>query len=234
VPGRWASYRLSMTNRVTATDFTALGLDDWRVLRSAIEANFACGSYAEAGRFVADLAALCDERDHHASVDLRYPDLVHVTSTTHYLDGLTDRDVELARAVSAVAAERGYRTTPMDSMDVEIAIDALDIDAVRPFWQTVLGYVPEHADEGEQVTAIIDPEGIGPAFWFQQMDEPRTERNRIHLDVVVPHDVAEQRVADAVAAGGTMVSDARAKAFWVLADAEGNEACICTWQDRGN
>jgi 4a-hydroxytetrahydrobiopterin dehydratase len=30
-----------------------------------------------------------------------------------------------------------------------------------------------------------------------------------------------------------MVSDAHARAFWVLADAEGNEACICTWQDRG-
>ena len=118
-------------------------------------------------------------------------------------------------------------------MVVEIAIDAMDIDAVRPFWQAVLGYVPEHAGEGEQVTAIIDPEGLGPSVWFQQMDEPRTERNRIHLDVDVPHDVAEERVAAALAAGGTLVSDARAKAFWVLADAEGNEACICTWQDRG-
>jgi 4a-hydroxytetrahydrobiopterin dehydratase len=105
---------------------------------------------------------------------------------------------------------------------------------VRPFWQTVLGYVPEHAAEGEPVTALIDPEGMGPAIWFQQMEQPRAERNRIHLDVVVPHDVAEQRVEDAVAAGGTLVSDARAKAFWVLADAEGNEACICTWQDRSN
>ena len=49
-----------MTNRVTATDFTALGLDDWRVLRTAIEANFACGSYAEAGRFVAEPAKLAN------------------------------------------------------------------------------------------------------------------------------------------------------------------------------
>jgi 4a-hydroxytetrahydrobiopterin dehydratase len=223
-----------MTNRVTATDFSGLDLDDWRVLGSAIEANFACGSYAEAGRFVADLAALCDERNHHASVDLRYPDLVHVTSTTHSLDALSDRDVDLARTISGMAKERGYHSTPRDSVLVEIAIDAVDIDAVRPFWQTVLGYVPEHTLDGEQLTALIDPEGMGPALWFQQMDEPRTERNRIHLDVMVPHDVAEQRVKDAVAAGGRLVSDERAKAFWVLADAEGNEACICTWQDRGN
>jgi 4a-hydroxytetrahydrobiopterin dehydratase len=64
------------------------------------------------------------------------------------------------------------------------------------------------------------------------MDTPRPQRNRIHLDIVVAHDVAEQRVAAAVATGGRVVSDKRARAFWVLADPEGNEACICTWQDR--
>jgi 4a-hydroxytetrahydrobiopterin dehydratase len=64
------------------------------------------------------------------------------------------------------------------------------------------------------------------------MDEPRTDRNRFHLDISVPHDVAEQRIAATLAAGGTLVSDRRAKAFWILADADGNEACICTWQDR--
>jgi 4a-hydroxytetrahydrobiopterin dehydratase len=222
-----------MTARVSATEFTALGLDDWRVIRSGVEANFSCGSFTEAGRFAGDIAALCDQRDHHASVDLRYPDLVHVMSTTHFMNGLTDRDVDLARAISEMAHERRFRSTPHESMVVEIAIDALDIEAVRPFWQTVLGYVPEHAEEGQPIVAIMDPEGLGPSIWFQQMDEPREERNRIHLDVNVPSDIAEDRIAAALDAGGRLVSDAEAKAFWVLADAEGNEACICTWQDRG-
>jgi 4a-hydroxytetrahydrobiopterin dehydratase len=222
-----------MTTKVTAAEFTALGLEDWRVIRTGAEANFGCGSFSEAGRFAADLALVCDERDHHASIDLRYPDLVHVMTTTHFMHALTDRDVDLARAISAIAAARGFTSTPGDSMVVEIAIDAVDIDAVLPFWQTVLGYVPEHTGEGEPVTAIMDPEGLGPSVWFQQMDEPRTERNRIHLDVDVPSDVAEARVAAAIEAGGRLVSDAAAKAFWVLADAEGNEACVCTWQDRG-
>ena len=180
------------------------------------------------------MAALCDEHDHHASIDLRYPDLVHLVSTTHYLNGLTDRDVTLARAVSSMATDRGFSSHPLESMALEIALDVLDVAAVRPFWQTVLGYVPEQTEEGDEVTALIDPEGIGPAMWFQHMSEPRTQRNRFHLDVVVPSDVAEQRVADALEAGGRLVSDARARAFWVLADAEGNEACVCTWQDRGN
>lgn len=221
-----------MTTRITAAELTDLDLADWRVIRRGIEANLSCGSYREAGRFAADVAALCDEHDHHASLDLRYPDLVHIVSTTHSVEGLSDRDVTLARAISALAAERGYHSSPLDSSAVEIAIDALDIEAVRPFWQAVLGYVPEHTEEGHVIDAILDPEGIGPAVWFQQLDAPRTERNRIHLDVMVPHDVAEQRVAAAVGAGGVLVSDARARAFWVLADVEGNEACICTWQDR--
>jgi len=222
-----------MTERIAHADFPGLGLDDWRVILDGIEANFECGSYTEAGRFAADLAALCDAHDHHAAIDLRYPDLVHVMSTTHFMNGLTDRDVTLARAVSGLAAERGYTSHPLDSVALEIAIDAMDIDAVRPFWQAVLNYVPEKTAEGEQVQAILDPEGILPMVWFQQMEEPRPQRNRVHFDVVVPHDVAEQRLQAALDAGGVLVSDARAKAYWVLADSEGNEACICTWQDRG-
>jgi len=221
-----------MTERISAGAFADLRLDDWRVLLGGIEANFECGSYTEAGRFAADLAALCDAHDHHASIDLRYPDLVHVMSTTHFMNGLTDRDVTLARAVSSLVAERGYTSSPLDSVALEIAIDAMDIDAVRPFWQAVLNYVPEKTAEGAQVQAILDPEGIGPPVWFQQMSEPRTERNNVHFDVTVPHDVAEPRLQAALDAGGVLVSDARAKAFWILADAEGNEACICTWQDR--
>ena len=49
----------------------------------------------------------------------------------------------------------------------------------------------------------------------------------------VPHDEADARIAAALAAGGTLVSDDEARAFWVLADAEGYEACITTWEDRG-
>ena len=64
------------------------------------------------------------------------------------------------------------------------------------------------------------------------MDAPRPQRNRIHVDVAVPHDQAASRIATALSAGGTLVSAAHAPAFWVLADAEGNEACVTTWQGR--
>jgi 4a-hydroxytetrahydrobiopterin dehydratase len=68
--------------------------------------------------------------------------------------------------------------------------------------------------------------------WFQQMDAPRLQRNRIHIDVNVSHDEARQRSAAALAAGGRITRDTEAPAFWVLSDAEGNEACISTWQGR--
>ena len=64
------------------------------------------------------------------------------------------------------------------------------------------------------------------------MDEPRPQRNRIHFDLTVPHDAAQARIEAALAAGGHLVSAEEARAFWILADAEGNEVCVCTWQDR--
>jgi 4a-hydroxytetrahydrobiopterin dehydratase len=114
---------------------------------------------------------------------------------------------------------------------LEIAIDAIDIPAIRPFWKAVLGYADEPGRGGPS-DALIDPLGQGPAVWFQQMDEPRPQRNRIHFDVSVPHDEAHQRIEATLAAGGRLLSDAEAPAFWVLADPEGNEACITTWQGR--
>jgi 4a-hydroxytetrahydrobiopterin dehydratase len=97
-----------------------------------------------------------------------------------------------------------------------------------PFWRAVLGY----RDRGDSPEDLIDPHGRGPSFWFQQMDAPRPQRNRIHIDVWVPHDQAEARIAAALAAGGHLVTDEHAPAWWVLADAEGNEACVAPWMSR--
>jgi 4a-hydroxytetrahydrobiopterin dehydratase len=64
------------------------------------------------------------------------------------------------------------------------------------------------------------------------MDPPRTDRNRIHLDVYVAggREACERRVADTIAAGGRLVTDEHAPEWWVLADPEGNELCVCQGQ----
>jgi 4a-hydroxytetrahydrobiopterin dehydratase len=222
-----------MVNRLSSSEFQArTDLPDWRIILRRIEARFRATSFDAAAAFISQIADAAEAAGHHPDVDLRYPAWVHVSLTTHASNSLTDADVALATTVSSLAAAAGLTSEPSSALAVEVAIDAMDIDAVRPFWKALLGYDDEPTKAGEQVIALVDPLRIGPAFWFQQMDEPRPQRNRIHLDVIVPHDVAEQRVAAAVAAGGHVVSDKRARAFWVLADPEGNEACICTWQDR--
>ncbi len=215
---------------------TADGLSDWRYLLGSVEATYQASAldgvsaFTMAATFACGIAELADAANHHPDIDVRYPGVVHVMLMTHEIDGLSDLDLELARAISELAKQSGAVAAPASTKRVEIAIDALDIEAIRPFWKAILGYRGIDSDGAQH--DLRDPHRRGPAIWFQQMDAPRTDRNRFHLDVSVPHDEAEARVATAIAAGGVLVSDARAKAFWVLADAEGNEACVCTWQDR--
>ena len=216
-----------MPDRITSSAFAQLpGLDDWRIVLGHIDAHFRAGSFEGATALAARIAAAAEAVQHHPDIDIRYPDRVHVLLTTHASGGLTELDADLARTISALATEAGAGSEPQRAQGLEVAIDALDIPGVLPFWRAVLGYVDDGPD------AVSDPLRIGPSFWFQQMDEPRLERNRIHIDVTVGEDEAEARIAAALDAGGTMLSDSAARAFWVLSDIEGNEVCVCTWQDR--
>ncbi len=212
---------------ITAEQFTATeGLDDWRVVLRTAETRFRAPSFPAGGRLVAAIADAGEAADHHPDVSLTYPGLVRVALTTHAVDGLSTHDVDLARHISQLAADAGATAETTAAQILEIAIDTMDADRIRPFWAAVLDY------RDQPDGSLSDPRGFGASVWFQPMDEPRTERNRFHLDVSVPHDLAQQRLDAALAAGGTLVTDEYARAFWVLADAEGNEVCICTWQDR--
>ncbi len=197
----------------------------WHALETALRGDWRFDDFAGAAAFVARVAAAADELNHHPDVVLRWG-RVTVTTTTHEILGLSQNDVDLANAVTSVATELGAQPVhPAPTGILEVAIDALDRDAIRPFWKAILAYEDRH-------DALADPAGVGPGVWFQQMDEPRPQRNRIHLDVIVPHDEAQSRIDAALAAGGHLVTDRFAPRWWVLADAEGNEACVCTWRGR--
>ena len=212
---------------VTAEELSAAGgLDDWRVVLRTAAATFRAPTFPAAGRLVGAIADAAEAADHHPDLSLTYPGRVRVVLTTHAVDGLSTHDIDLARHISQLAADAGATAEPLSAQAVEIAIDTMDADRIRPFWAAVL----DHRVQPDG--SLADPRGFGAPVWFQQMDEPRTERNRFHLDVTVPHDLAEQRVEAGHAAGGRLVTDEHARSFWVLADAEGNEACVCTWQDR--
>lgn len=216
------------TDPVTPYDaMHAEGLQDWRYGLGALLARFETGDFATGAALAQSIAGAADELDHHPDVDLRYTHVL-VRTTSHDVGTVTSRDLDLARRISGLAAELGAAASPHEVSSLELGIDTVDADAIRPFWAAVLGY--ESDDDG----ALVDPSGQRPAIWFQEMDPPRTDRNRIHFDLTLPHDVAEERLAAALAAGGRLVSDDRSPAFWVLADAEGNEVCLCTWQNRSN
>ncbi len=208
----------------------------WRYLLGALCTSVAVPSLEDALRVCAVAVAACGaDADGHLRADVR-ADRVEFTLQTSLTAGLTELDLDLAHRVSSTVTALGFRTRAAAEgargvQGLEIAIDAMDIAAIRPFWKAVLDYGDEPGRDGPP-NAIIDPVRQGPAIWFQQMDEPRTQRNRIHFDITVPHDEADARLQAALAAGGTLVSDAEARAFWILADVEGNEVCVCTWQDR--
>lgn len=207
-------------------------LPNWRYLLGRMHLTVATGDFAAALAFVDRVGALAEEQGHHPEIDLRWG-RVHVATGSHDVGGVSERDVRLGLAIDTVVTELGLTSQPHRLGEVEIAVDAMDIGAVRPFWAAVLGWpTGDPGAEGAEGNELVDPDRVGPTLWFQQMDAPRPQRNRIHVDVTVAHDEADRRVAAALAAGGRLVSDAEAPSFWVLADVEGNEVCVCTWQNR--
>ncbi len=215
-----------MTGRITPRQFhEAVGVEDWRVLFEGACAHFRTGSFAAGVALVDAIGRLADAANHHPDVDLRY-DGVTVRLPPHDGGGLSEHDVTLARQISAAARELDVPADPTAVQTVQVAIDRLVGAEVQPFWRAVLGYREMGSED------LVDPHGRGPSVWFQQMNAPRPQRNRIHVDISVPHDQAEARVAAALAAGGHLVTDQYAPAWWVLADAEGNEACVATWMGR--
>jgi 4a-hydroxytetrahydrobiopterin dehydratase len=208
----------------------------WRHLLGTFAASVAVSSMSQALEIAAAAERACDgDADQHLRVDVR-PARVELVLQAASIGQVTARDAELAARITAAVQQLGSAISPPTGparpvQALELAIDALDIAAIRPFWKAVLAYTDEPGRDGPEA-AIVDPAWQGPAIWFQQMDEPRPQRNRIHFDITVAHDEAEARVQAALDAGGILVSAAAARAFWILADAEGNEVCVCTWQDR--
>lgn len=230
-----ADVSVPLTREAASAAVSDLG---WRYLLATLTTAVPVGSLGQAAAVAAHAAAACGpDAGAHLHIDVR-ADRAVLTLATSRVSAVTARDTQLAALISAEVAALGLHTdaaaggaAPRAVQLIEIAIDAMDIAAIRPFWKAIMGYVDE-PDRSGPTDAIVDPYRQGPAIWFQQMDAPRPQRNRFHLDISVPHDEALRRMGAAVAAGGTLRSDAEAPAFWVFADAEGNEACITTWQGR--
>ena len=185
-------------------------------------------TFTDAVRLVDLVAQDADAMDHHPEVHLRLR-VVTFTFTSNLERAVTQWDLELAhRVLETARAVRAEVLPPPER--VEIALGCADADSVRLFWAAGLGYVERRARDGS--VELHDRSGRGPVLRFQLTDPPEELQDgtgrRFHLDVVVPAAAAPGRVQACVDAGGVLVSDAHAPAWWVLADAEGNELCVRT------
>src|SRR3954465_3383744 len=128
-----------MVHQITPSEFHGRSdLPDWRVVLGRIEAAFRAATFYEGAGPISEIASAAGAAGHHPDLDLRYPADVYVRLTTHAAGGITDADASLAASISALAAQVGATSQPCVAVGLEVAIDALDIDAVRPFWKAVL------------------------------------------------------------------------------------------------
>jgi 4a-hydroxytetrahydrobiopterin dehydratase len=220
-----------MDDQISAKEFhQTAGLEDWRVVSDGANAYFPT-SFAAGSRFVNAIGELPDIDAHSPDIDVR-ADGVTVRLLTIEDDyyGMSRRDVELARKISTAAREHGLAAEPSKVQSFLVIPGAPNTAEVMPFWRAVLGYEPRNDTPDED---LVDPRSRGPSFWFEPMHEPRGDGGgAIHVCVWIPYEQAEARVTAALAAGGRMVRDQFAPAWWTLADAAGNEADIATIETR--
>jgi 4a-hydroxytetrahydrobiopterin dehydratase len=224
---------------LTGKQIDDAALADWRKLGQGLHARYLVGDFGAGVRFVAAVGAAGDALGHHPRVTVGngYVDLTLISADAVYRDGkgtehiveyATQRDVELARQISAIAAEQAVAADPSSITTVELALDTPNSATIAPVWAALLTGGTDARGRGTIGDDIRDATGRVPILWFQDTDEHETPRQRFHLDVWVPADMAEQRIAAAVAAGGIVVDDSQAPSFTVIADQDGNKACVCT------
>ncbi|GAA3895012.1 hypothetical protein GCM10022381_40720 [Leifsonia kafniensis] len=193
-------------------------------LDGGLHANYRTSDFASALALVNGVGAVAEELNHHPHVLLGWGSATfHLSS--HDVGGVTERDMRLALRIQELADLAGATVGGLGPTRYDIAIDCTDVDAILQFWKVGLDY---REVVGEDGTELVDPRGQGPRVWFQHMEIARTQRNRIHLDVYVPTTSAKTRVKAVIEAGGVLLTDEHAPDWWVLADAEGNEMCVCT------
>jgi 4a-hydroxytetrahydrobiopterin dehydratase len=209
-------------------DLVGEQLPDWRMLIDRLHASFDTGDFVTAVRLVDSIARAAEEMGHHPDLDLAYGRL-DVRLTSHDVGGVTSRDVVLARTVSELALAAGVTSHPERTSVLELGLDTADEAEIRPFWAALLDYDTIEA-WGE--LQIRDVTGRRATIWFQPTEAHDVPRQRWHLDLRIPPEVVEDRIAAAIEAGGELVDATAAPAFWVLADPQGNRACLTTWQGR--
>jgi predicted enzyme related to lactoylglutathione lyase len=118
----------------------------------------------------------------------------------------------------------------MSSRIQNFSFDCADTYALSGFWSEVLGYDRQPDDfPGDPEAALLPPDGVGPAVYFQRVPEPKTVKNRVHLCLQPTDRWRDEEVERLLSVGAVQVDDFRkpdGTGWVVLADPEGNEFCV--------
>lgn len=215
------------------------GLTDWRQLAQGLHARYLVDDFGSAARFVAAVGEAGEVLGHHprVTIDDGFVDLKLVTQdavyrddegTEHSVEWVTQQDVDLARRITEIAADRGATADPASVSDVELGLDTADSATIAPVWAALLTGGSEAQGRGTPSgDEIRDVTGRVPHLWFGDADEQEGPQQRFHLEVYVPPEAAEARIAAALAAGGSIVDDSDSPSLTVIADQDGNRGVLC-------
>lgn len=199
------------------------GVDDWVVLHGGATAVFVSDSMTQSAALAGAIAELPGAEG--SALLLTIADARLTVRLTRDVWQLESTHIDMARMISALALSHGALADRAAVQEVQVAISAKPDDVDRSFWSAVLGY-DAAADDN-----VVDPLGHGSTAWMQELSEATELRHAMHLDVSVPRERVQQRLAAALAAGGRLVDDSQAPAHWTLADKAGNRVCVCAWPD---
>lgn len=214
-------------------------LTEWRKLAQALHARYLVADFGSAARFAVAVGEAGDAVGHHPRVSIGsgHVDLALVSDdaiyrddegTEHVVEWVTQQDVDLARRITEVAAEHGLAADPASVSHLELGLDTARSATIAPVWAALLSGSPEAQGRGTPSDEVRDATGRVPNLWFGDADQDAAPgQQRFHVEVYVAPEVAQQRVAAAVAAGGTVVDDSEAPSLVVVADQDGNRGVVC-------
>ncbi len=146
------------------------------------------------------------------------------------IDGWNDRAHPFTWTKGADEIIAHAKPSPHQKKTYNTRHDTAHSATIAPVWAALLTGNAESQGHGSPSDEIRDPMGRVPNLWFGDVVEHETPRQRFHVEVYVAPEVAGQRIAAAVAAGGTVVDDSDAPSLTVIADQDGNRGVLCVAQ----
>jgi 4a-hydroxytetrahydrobiopterin dehydratase len=226
---------------LSGEQITAAALRDWRKLGQGLHARFVIPDFRAGARFLSAIGEAGEAAGHHLEVRMgaAYVDLKLISDDAiyrddagveHQVEWVTHQDIDLARRISEIAVEQSVAADPQSITTIELALDTANAASLAPVWAALLTGDTEAQGRGTIGDDVRDTTRRVPILWFQETDPHQTPRQRFHIDVQVPYDVAEQRIGAALAAGAVIVDDSEAPGTTIIADPDGNKACVGTFQ----